>query len=46
VLLSWIILDEKPLWTTILGGSVAILAVYTINFGRRLIDKIRMRNIL
>jgi drug/metabolite transporter (DMT)-like permease len=30
---SWIILDELPLWNTLLGGLLGILAVYILNKG-------------
>ena len=28
---SWIIVDELPLWNTLLGGAVGIIAVYILN---------------
>ena len=35
VLISWFILDEKPLLTTIIGGALSITAVQLINMKRR-----------
>jgi len=35
VLISWLILDEKPLLTTIIGGALSITAVQLINMKRR-----------
>ncbi len=33
---SWIILGEIPLWNTLLGGLIGILAVYILNYKRQL----------
>lgn len=34
LIFSWIILGETPLWNTLIGGTLAVLAIYLINFYR------------
>ena len=41
VLISWMVLDERPKISTILGGIIAVFAVYLINAGTRVYERIR-----